>query len=177
VPLANFRFPPNPFLRNPEPELASIFHYRHVSDRGPHFDVDDLSGIISIEPPIVLAQYPPLVPQVDADGNDIDGLRTLILQVPLGTYTGWNIRREGFSEGDACDTAGSYMPFAVTKGERVATGDLRPSLQERYGTLANYTILATAAANQLVAQRLLLQSDLAAAIQSATSQAQQAGLK
>jgi len=69
------------------------------------------------------------------------------------------------------------MPFAVTKAERDATGDLRLSLEERYGTLANYTVLATAAASKLVAQRLLLQSDAAAAVQSATSQAQQAGLK
>jgi hypothetical protein len=176
VPLAAFRFPPNPLLQNPEPQ--TIFHERQVFDRGPHYDADDVSGIISIEPPILLAQYPtPLVPQVDADGNATDGVRTLTLQVPLGTYTGWNIRRAGFSEGDACDLVGSYMPFAVTKAERGATGDLRPSLEERYGTLANYTVLATAAASKLVAQQLLLQSDAAAAVQSATSQAQQAGLK
>jgi hypothetical protein len=55
--------------------------------------------------------------------------------------------------------------------------DPRPSLQERYGTRANYTALATAAANKLVSQRLLLAPDAAAAIQSATNQAQQAGLK
>ena len=123
------------------------------------------------------------MPQVDSDGNDIDGIRRLTLQVPLGTYTGWNIRRTGFSEEDACDltgsslVSGSYMPFAVTKAERAATGDPRPSLEERYGTLANYTALAIAAASKLVAQRLLLQSDAAAAVQSATSQAQQAGLR
>jgi len=181
VPLAGFRFPPNPLVPNPEPQ--AIFKERQVFDRGPHYDADDVSGIISIEPPILLAQYPtPLVPQVDTDGNDIDGIRTLTLQVPLGTYTGWNIRRAGFSEGDACDLAGSslsgsYMPFAVTKAERAATGDPRPSLEERYGTLANYTALAIAAASKLVAQRLLLQSDALAAVQSATSQAQQAGLK
>jgi len=176
VPLAGFRFPPNPLLQNPEPQ--AIFHERQVFDRGLHYDADDVSGIISIEPPILLAQYPtPLVPQVDADGNDIDGIRTLTLQVPLGTYTGWNIRSAGFSEGDACDLVGSYMPFAVTKAERGATGDPRPSLEERYGTLANYTVLATAAASKLVAQQLLLQSDAVAAVQSVTQQAQQAGLK
>jgi hypothetical protein len=117
------------------------------------------------------------VPQVDADGNGIDGLRTLTLQVPLGTYTGWNIRRAGFGEGDACDLIGSYMPFALTKVQRGATGDPRSSLEERYGTPTNYTALAMAAANRLVAQRLLLSTDAAAAIQSATMQAQQAGLK
>lgn len=176
VPLGKFVFPPNPLLPNPEPQ--TIFHRRQLFDRGPHYDADDVSGVITVEPPDLLADYPgPLVPQVDADGNGIDGIRTLTLQVPLGTYTGWNIRRDGFSEGDACDLTGSYMPFAVTKAQRGASGDPRPSLEERYGTLANYTALATAAANSLVAQRLLLPSDAVAAIQSATNQAQQAGLK
>jgi hypothetical protein len=175
VPLANFVFPRNPLL--PDPQLQTIFHKRQVFYRGPHYKTEDVSGIISVEPPILLSDYPAfLVPQVDADGNDIDGLRTLTLQVPLGTYTGWNIRKDGFSGGDACDLTGSYFPFALTKTQRGATGDPRPSLEERYATLANYTALATAAANTLVAQRLLLPSDAAAAIQSATKQAQEAGL-
>jgi hypothetical protein len=162
-------------LPNPQPQ--TVFHKRQVFYRGPHYKDEDVSGIISVEPPILLAEYPAsLVPQVDADGNGIDGLRTLTLQVPLGTYTGWNIRKDGFSGGDACDLAGSYFPFALTKTQRGGTGDPRPSLEERYATLANYTALATAAANTLVAQRLLLPSDAAAAIQSATKQAQKAGL-
>ena len=176
VPLGKFAFPSNPLLRNPEPQ--AIFHRRQLFDRGPHYDADDVSGIISVEPPNLVADYPsPLVPQVDPDGNGIDGVRTLTLQVPLGTYTGWNIRGEGFSEGDACDLVGSYMPFPVTRVQRGATGDPRLSLEERYGTLANYTARATAAANSLVAQRLLLPSDADAAIRSVTNQAQQAGLK
>jgi hypothetical protein len=176
VPLAKFRFPSDPLLRTPEPQ--TVFHRQQLFYRGPHYDADDVSGVISIEPPDLLADYPAaLVPQVDPDGNGVDGVRTVTLQVPLGTYTGWNIRREGFSEGDACDLIGSYMPFPVTKAQRIATGDPRRSLEERYGSLANYTALATAAANSLVTQRLLLPSDAAATIQSATSQAQQAGLK
>jgi hypothetical protein len=161
------RLPVQSLLRNPEPQ--AIFHRRQLFDRGPHYDADGVSGIISVEPPNLLADYPaPLVPQVDADGNSIDGVRTLMLQVPLGTYTGWNIRRDGFSAGDACDLTGSYFPLALTKALRASTGDTRPSLEERYGTLVKYTALATRAANKLVAQRLLLPSDAAAAIQSAT---------
>jgi hypothetical protein len=87
------------------------------------------------------------------------------------------VRRAGLSDGDACDLTGSYIPFAVTKAERLQSGDSRPSLEERYGDLANYAAVATAAADKLVAQRLLLAEDEAAAIQSATNQAQQAGLK
>ena len=62
------------------------------------------------EPPIVGAAYNVLVPQVDADGNPIDGLRNTNVQVPLGTYTGWNIRKAGFSEGDSCDLTGGFYP-------------------------------------------------------------------
>ncbi len=171
VPLDKFVFPAIPNVTGPQ----GVFNTRAVYDRGPQYDGDDASGIIAIEPPIPVAEYPALVPQVDADGNDIDGLRSITLQVPLGTYTGWNVRRAGFSEGDACDLTGSYIPFALTKAQRM--GDPRPSVQERYGTLAAYTALATAAANSLVSRRLLLPSDAAAAIQSATNQAQQAGLK
>jgi hypothetical protein len=173
VPLDRFVFPALPNVTGPQ----GIFNTRFLYDRGPRYDIDDVSGIISIEPPKPIAEDPSLVPQVDADGNDIDGLRSITLQVPLGTYTGWNVRAAGFSEGDACDLTGSYIPFALTKAQRMQNHDPRLSLEERYGTLANYAALGKAAADQLVAARLLLGSDAAAAVQSATNQAQQAGLK
>jgi hypothetical protein len=67
--------------------------------------------------------------------------------------------------------------MCVRLAQRLQNHDPRPSLQERYGTLANYTAAATLAAEGLVHDRLLLSSDEAAAIQSATNQAQQTGLK
>src|SRR5262249_40574440 len=59
----------------------------------------------------------PYVPATnfDADGNPIDGLRNVFVQVPLGTYTGWNVRKAGFSEGDSCDLSGGYIPFFRTQ--------------------------------------------------------------
>jgi hypothetical protein len=111
------------------------------------------------EPPRVGAAYAALAPQVDADGNDIDGLRNTNLQVPLGTYTGWNIRRAGFSEGDSCDLTGGFIPFFKTKAERAAVGDSRRSLAERYPTHADYVAKVTEAANRLAQQRLLLRQD------------------
>jgi hypothetical protein len=172
VPLKRFVFPAIPKVTAPQ----NVFNTRNVYDRGQQYDAEDGSGIISLEPPIALAEYPALVPQVDSDGNDIDGVRSVTLQAPLGTYTGWSVRAAGFSEGDSCELPGSYIPFAVTKAQRPLT-DPRPSLQERYGTLANYTAVATLAAQGLVRDGLLLPSDETAAIQSATNQAQQAGLK
>jgi Alpha/beta hydrolase domain len=103
--------------------------------------------------------YAALAPQVDSDGNDIDGLRNTNVQVPLGTYTGWNIRKAGFSEGDSCDLTGAFIPVFKKKADRMTAGDLRPSLEERYPTHADYVAKVIAAANLLVKQRLLLQQD------------------
>jgi Alpha/beta hydrolase domain len=153
---------------------GGIWNTRSVWNRGSRYNSADVSGSISIEPPTLVAQYPTLLPQVDADGNDIDGLRSVTLQAPLGTYTGWNVRRTGFSQGDACDLTGGYIPFAGTQAQRTASGDSRLSLQERYTGLADYQQHAKSAANELVEHGLLLQSDENAAIKCAVSQAAQA---
>jgi hypothetical protein len=165
VPVEKVQFPSIPGVTGP----ANIFNTRTVYFRGPRYDANDVSGIIDVEPPLPLAEYPSLAPQVDGDGNDIDGMRSHILQAPLGTYTGWNVRAAGYSQGDACDLTGSYIPFAVTKAQRIASGDPRLSLQERYGSTAGYKAVVTAAVNSLVSQRLMLASDAAGAIGNATA--------
>ncbi|MBV9815130.1 MAG: hypothetical protein JO229_05200 [Alphaproteobacteria bacterium] len=163
VRLEKVKFPKIPGVTGP----AGVFNTRFAYYRGLQYDTGDLSGIIAVEPPIPLVEYPSLAPQVDADGNDIDGLRSHILQAPLGTYTGWNVRAAGFSQGDACDLTGAYIPFAVTTAQRIASSDPRPSLQERYGSTAGYVAAVTAAVNSLVGQRLMLASDAAGAIANA----------
>jgi len=117
----------------------------------------------------VRGTYYTLLPQVDADGNPIDGLRNIYVQVPMGTYIGWNVRKAGFSEGDSCDLTGGYIPFFRTQAQRIAAGDPRLSLAERYPTHADYVAKVTAAANSLVAQRLLLPQDAALAISQANA--------
>jgi hypothetical protein len=172
VPAASVAFPSIPNVTGPQ----GIWNTRVAYSRGEHYKAKDASGVISIEPPVAMAEYPTLLPQVDADGNDLDGLRSLTLMAPLGTYTGWNVRRAGFSQGDACDLTGSYVPFALTHEQREANGDPRLSLRERYRNLSGYTAAANASAAQLVRLGYLLPADQAAAIASAVSQAQQAGL-
>ncbi len=127
-------------------------------DRGSAFREADVSGVMA-EPPRAGATYPLLLPQVDADGNHIDGLRNTAVQVPLGTYTGWNVRKAGFSEGDSCDLLGSFIPFFRTKAERIAAEDPRLSLEERYPTHDVYIEKVSAAAARLVADRFLLPQD------------------
>jgi hypothetical protein len=71
------------------------------------------------------------VPRVDADGNDLGGIRPSAVAAPLGTYTGWNLRRAGFGENELCGLNGSFIPSAKTKAEREGSHDPRP-FEERY---------------------------------------------
>ncbi|OLC54585.1 MAG: hypothetical protein AUH85_11420 [Chloroflexi bacterium 13_1_40CM_4_68_4] len=103
--------------------------------------------------------YRVLVPKVDADGNDIAGIRSAQLSAPLGTYTGWNLRAKGFMEDEGCYLNGSYVPFAQTAAQRKTTNDPRQSLEERYGSRQKYVDTLDAAAKQLVSGRYLLQED------------------
>jgi hypothetical protein len=105
------------------------------------------------------AQYRPLVAKVDADGNEVAGIRLPDIAVPRATYTGWNLYKAPFPEGELCDRDGTYAPFAKTKAEREGAGDPRLSLEERYRDQADYVAKVSAAANALVAQRLLLAED------------------
>jgi hypothetical protein len=110
-------------------------------------------------PPVAGRAYTVLVGRVDADGNMVDGIRHPNLAAPLGTYTGWNLRREGFGAGDQCAGGGSFIPFAATRAERMAKGDPRLSLEERYADHATYVRAVTDAAEALVRDRLLLRAD------------------
>ncbi len=103
--------------------------------------------------------YRPLVTNVDADGNETSGILLPEIAVPLGTYTGWNLYKAPYVEGELCDRDGTYIPFAASRDARTAKGDPRPSLEERYGTHAAYVKKVADAAQKLVAARLLLKED------------------
>jgi hypothetical protein len=115
------------------------------------------------------AFYGTRVSAVDADGNEVAGIRLPDIAVPLATYTGWNVYKVSPSE--LCDRDGSYVPFAKTKAEREASGDPRPSLAERYGSRDAYVAKVKAAADALVAERLLLPADAATYVRAAQSSA------
>lgn len=128
-------------------------------DYGPEFRYKDLSGLITREPPAVKRLLPTLVPKVDADGMDVAGVPSVLRQAPLGSYLGWNPTAEGFDKGKQCTLSGGYIPFAKTKAERVATGDPRLSLEERYRDHAGYVAAVKAAAEKAVGERFLLRED------------------
>jgi hypothetical protein len=119
-----------------------------------------------IDPPAkVTRAYGVVVPAVDADGNEIAGLRLPPISVPVGTYTGWN--RYKLAPSDMCDRDGSYLAFAKTIGEREKSEDARPSLAERYKSPADYVAKVKAAADKLVSERLLLPADATAYVDAA----------
>jgi hypothetical protein len=115
------------FPHVPGVAYSGRLHTGDLLDFGPHAD----AGLLTTLPPVLLgAPYPVAVPKTDVDGNVLAGIRLPDIAAPVATYTGWNLRRNPPQEG--CDAAGMILPFARTRGERMANGDPRLSLAERY---------------------------------------------
>lgn len=132
---------------------------RFLFDFGPRFDSD---RIMDIFPPDAFGArtYPSFVSKTDEDGNEVAGIRLPPVAAPLATTTGWALRRAGFGENDGCESAGQNIPFATTSAERLANGDPRKSLEERYHTHERYVAAVARAAKTLQHRRLLLQEDV-----------------
>jgi len=120
-----------------------------------------LTDYSKVPPAVSGPEYPVLIARTNTDGNPIGGIEPPEVAVPLGTYSGQNIRGEGYGEGDLCGLNGSYMPFALTKKERLASGDSRLSIEERYASQEDFAAKRKQAADRLVEQRLLLPEDAA----------------
>ena len=149
----------------PENFVFPVFDY----DWGPDFNQSEGSGVPSNLPPAIRKVIPMKVPKVDADGNELGGVPTVLRMAPLGTYLGWNITASGFHAGRVCNYAGGYVPFATTRAERLATSDPRLSLQERYGSHDGYVAAVRAAANSAFSQGYLLAADRDALIAAAAA--------
>ena len=157
VPLNKWIFPKIPGVNTPH-EMNLAYHL----DFGPQWK----DGIVSLEPPKVGKQFPGLVPQSDADGNDLGGVSLPELQVPLATYTGWNLRDPSIGAGDLrLSFYGSFIPFARTAAEREKSGDPRLSIAERYASREQYLGKFAEAAMKLIHERFLLREDLPAMLE------------
>lgn len=103
---------------------------------------------------------PLLVPEVDADGNELAGIRLPDLAAPLATFTGWNFRRpETGGTHLLVSLLGSYVPFPRNEAEREAKGDPRRSVQERHRDRSTYLTKVKDAATALIDGRYLLAED------------------
>ncbi|HSE92696.1 MAG TPA: alpha/beta hydrolase domain-containing protein [Methylomirabilota bacterium] len=132
------------------------------------FGRDVERGVVTELPPKAGAPYTTFVSAVDADGNEIAGVRAVELAAPLATFTGWNPRHptQG-APGDLMSMMGSTLPFAPTRAERARNGDPRASVEERYASRDAYLAAVRAAARQLVAARWMLDEDVEPAVERA----------
>ena len=119
----------------------------------------------------VVAPYsalPFLVPKVDADGNDMGGIRLPQQAVPLATLTGWQFRSERIGAPEVLIAmAGAYIPLPKTRAEATKLRDPRQPIMTRYGSRAGYLQKIQAAADQLAQERYILKDDVPAIVREA----------
>jgi hypothetical protein len=171
VPLGQWSFPKIPSVNTPH-EVCLAYHLDFALEAfgpppgAPGHGKEPEMMWVNIEPPQVGPAFGVLVPQSDADGNDLGGVRLPELQVPLATYTGWNLRDPSIGAPEQrVSFLGSWIPLPKTAEERKKTGDPRPSIAERYLSQDDYMKKFEQAARKLIEQRFLLQEDLPAILE------------
>jgi hypothetical protein len=100
-----------------------------------------------VDPKPAERAYRTLVCRVDADGNEVAGVRLPDIAVPVAAYTGWNEYKPPYPRGELADRDGSTFAFPADK------------VAQRYKNRADYLAQVTAAIDQLMKDRLLLQED------------------
>jgi len=159
VPFKDYAPPAIPGLNRPH-EANEANHL----DFGPNWR----QGILSIQPPKVSEPFPVLVPQVDADGNERDGIRLPQIAVPLATYTSWNLRDPSIgAPNERVSFEDSYLPFPKTAADREKSNDPRKSVAERYPNKEDYLARFAKALDVLVHQHWVLEQDRATLLHEA----------
>jgi hypothetical protein len=151
-----------PLPRIPGVAAARIPAQPYRMDFGPRWK----DGVIDVEPPRLGAPFTILVPRVDRVGNDLGGIRSIELRVPLATYLPWHLRTGLQSGADRLMSfTGTFIPLARTERDRAASGDGRPSIERSYRSRIDFLARVDAAARALVRERFLLPDDVPAAKQ------------
>ncbi len=146
------------FPNIPNVRFPLVIRQPSLLDFGPRWLSE---GIIDQQPPKVVAPYVMRVPRCNPDGNELDCLSPPEVVVPLGTFTGWNLRsKKAGGENELLSLTGSYIPFAKTKSEREAAGDPRRSLAERYASVDDYATQLEACCRDLANRGYLLAEDV-----------------
>jgi hypothetical protein len=152
VPLETFKFPAVPGVALPQrPHLA----YR--ADYGPRWK----EGIVDRQPPWLGPPFETLVPQVDEIGNELGGVRGVEVRVPLATFTTWSLRGGMPQPEEMRDFRGMLLPLPRTKAAAASSGDPRPSIEALYSDSEAYLAAVEKAADELVAEGVLLGEDRA----------------
>jgi hypothetical protein len=149
--LRKYAFPKIPGVHQP---------YEATSGYRLDFGANWRRGILQIQPPKVGVLYPVLVPQVDSDGNERDGIRLPEISVPLATYASWNLRDPSIgAPAERVAFELSYLPFHKIADDRQKSGDPRKSIAERYASPEDYFARYTQALDELIKQRWILAED------------------
>jgi hypothetical protein len=136
------------------PDPASLRYIRSVSVR------TDEDRSAEWWPESLAETYVDLVSAIDADGNEVAGIRLPAVAAPLATYTGWNPRRHIDELPDVLyERIGSKLPFPPG----------RPTVAERYSTRDDYAAAVRAVAESLVAERFLLTDEVDSVVAKAVS--------
>jgi hypothetical protein len=143
----------------PEVPLARIPAQPYRYDFGPRWK----EGIVDREPPGIGAPYAVRVSQTDSIGNDVGGIRSVEIRVPLATYFPWQLRTGAVSD-RMVSFGGTFVPLPRTEAERASTHDPRPSIEKLYGGNRDaFLKRVDAVAAELVSQRFMLAEDVEAA--------------
>lgn len=143
---------------------APIPGYPYTGIHTRAFSMDWASGAF---PPAERGEYAVYVPEVDGDGMAVGGVHMPIIAAPKATYTGWNPRAEGYGPTAFCALQGGVLPLAETRAARVAAGDPRPSVEERYASADAYVAAVRKTAEDLVRRRLMLAEDVEPQVRAA----------
>jgi len=157
--------PPSHFPRLSNHELTSRENLHFPKVPGVELPVHKREAYrldFSVEPPQQMGLvFPTLVPQVDVDGNDLGGIQMPEVRVPLASYTGWNRRNASIgARSEMLSYTGSWIPFPLTKEDRLKSGDPRLSVEERYRDQQDYLEKIDQAARALVTSGFVLKADL-----------------
>lgn len=148
------------FPQIPNLPVARIPHQPYRMNFGPRWG----QGIIDREPPRLGAPYPVFVSRIDSVGNELGGIRSIEILVPLATYYPWQLRTGMPAATDRLVSfRGTFTPLSRTEADRRASGDSRPSIEMLYGNRAQFLKRVDDGISSLIARRLLLADDSTAA--------------
>ena len=92
-------------------------------------------------------------------------------KIDLDTDVNRYLRSWRVPANDGCDAAGQKIDFPATQAERLANGDPRLSIEERYPTHDGYVSAVSRVATDLEQQRLLIDQDALQYIRTAEQSA------
>jgi hypothetical protein len=141
----------------------------HANPRRRDFGLMESREQVTNFPPKVGGEYGSLVSAVDADGNEVAGVKLPEIAVPIAATTGWTLRHPSVGgQTQLLVFAGGTNPFATNRVQRELSGDPRPSVEERYASKDEYLERIRSAGEELVAERYLLAEDIAVSLTQAS---------